>query len=51
MQVKVENKTITRVKYVPEQKRNVLDLDEVLKLAEMRKEDLPSQALTIENET
>ncbi len=30
MHVKVDNKTILRVKFVPEQKRNVLDLDKVL---------------------
>ena len=41
MQVKVDNKTILRVKFVPEQKRNVLDLDKVLKLNQMHKEDLP----------
>jgi hypothetical protein len=41
MQIKVDNKTILRVKFVPEQKRNVLDLDKVLKLNQMHKEDLP----------
>ena len=41
MQVKVDNKTILRVKFVPEQKRNVLDLNKVLKLNQMHKEDLP----------
>jgi hypothetical protein len=41
MQVKFDNKTILRVKFVPEQKRNVPDLDKVLKLNQMHKEDLP----------
>ena len=41
MQLKVENQKITRVKYVPEQKRNILEIDEVLKSAETREEDLP----------
>jgi hypothetical protein len=41
MQVKFDNKTILRVKFVPEQKRNVLDLDKVLKLNQMHKEDFP----------
>jgi hypothetical protein len=41
LQVKVDYKTILRVKFVPEQKRNVLDLDKVLKLNQMHKEDLP----------
>jgi hypothetical protein len=41
VQVKVDNKTILRVKFVPEQKRNILDLDKVLKLNQMHKEDLP----------
>ena len=41
MQLKVENQKITRVRYAPEQKRNILDLDKVLKSAETREEDLP----------
>jgi hypothetical protein len=42
MQVKVDNKTILRVKFVPEQKRNVLDSDKVLKLSgQMHNKDLP----------
>ena len=39
--LKLRTKKSNELKFVPEQKRNVLDLDEVLKLAEMRKQDLP----------
>jgi hypothetical protein len=45
MQVKVDNKTILQVKSVPEQKCNVLDLDKVLKLNQIHKEDLPIKRL------
>ncbi len=51
MQVKVDNKTILRVKFVPEQKRNVLDLDEFLKLNQMHKEDLPIKQLPQKQKT
>ena len=44
LQVKVDNTTILRVKFVPEQKRNVLDLDKVLKLNQMHKRTIPSKA-------
>ena len=41
MEVFLENKKITRVKFVPEQTRNVLDYGKVIEMNETQKEDLP----------
>ncbi|KAI2497937.1 hypothetical protein MHU86_16543 [Fragilaria crotonensis] len=41
MEVFLENKKITRVKFVPEQTRNILDYDKVIEMRETQKEDLP----------
>jgi hypothetical protein len=51
MLVKVDNKTILRLKFVPEQKHNILDLDKVLKLNQMHKEEPPIKRLPQKQKT